>query len=116
MTRAFAVHSPSGFHYGERSTVARRIDVHFVADVVLRPVVRSRHFKYGVDYFSAYTRAELNLQQNVTLPGGQVPQIQQSSLVGEVYRYQVVGPPHFGLTNLRTVQEPHAQSDEDCLR
>jgi cobalt-zinc-cadmium resistance protein CzcA len=62
-------------------------------------------FKYGVDYFSAYTQAELNLQQNVTLPGGQVPQIQQSSLVGEVYRYQVVGPPHFGLTNLRTVQD-----------
>ena len=25
-----------------------------------------------------------------------------SSLVGEIYRYQVVGPPHFGLTNLRT--------------
>jgi hypothetical protein len=41
-----------------------------------------------------------------TLPGNQpVPQIQQSSLVGEVYRYQVVGPPHFGLTNLRTVQD-----------
>jgi heavy metal efflux system protein len=34
-----------------------------------------------------------------------VPQIQQSSLVGEVYRYQVVGPPNFGLTNLRTVQD-----------
>ena len=38
------------------------------------------------------------------LPGNQIPQIQQSSLVGEVVRYQVVGPPHFGLTNLRTVQ------------
>jgi cobalt-zinc-cadmium resistance protein CzcA len=25
--------------------------------------------------------------------------------VGEIYRYQVVGPPHFGLTNLRTIQE-----------
>jgi heavy metal efflux system protein len=32
-------------------------------------------------------------------------QIQASSLVGEVYRYQVVGPPHFGLTNLRTIQD-----------
>ena len=41
----------------------------------------------------------------MSLPGNQVPQIQQSSLVGEVYRYQVVGPPHFGLTNLRTVQD-----------
>jgi heavy metal efflux system protein len=62
-------------------------------------------FKYGVDYFFAYTQAALMLQQNVSLPGGQVPQIQQSSLVGEVYRYQIVGPPHFGLTNLRTVQD-----------
>jgi cobalt-zinc-cadmium resistance protein CzcA len=62
-------------------------------------------FKYGVDYFFAYTQAALSLQQNVQLPGSQVAQIQQSSLVGEVYRYQVVGPPHFGLTNLRTVQD-----------
>jgi len=62
-------------------------------------------FKYGVDYYAAYTQAALMLQQNVALPGGQVPQIQQSSLVGEIYRYEVVGPPHFGLTNLRTVED-----------
>jgi cobalt-zinc-cadmium resistance protein CzcA len=62
-------------------------------------------FKYGIDYFFAYTQAALSLQQNVQLPGNQVAQIQQSSLVGEVYRYQVVGPPHFGLTDLRTVQD-----------
>src|SRR5271163_3627306 len=62
-------------------------------------------FKYGVDYYFAYTQAALSLQQNVTLPAAQVPQIQQSSLVGEVYRYQVVGPPHIGLTNLRTIQD-----------
>jgi heavy metal efflux system protein len=62
-------------------------------------------FKYGVDYFFAYSQAAISLQQNVTLPGNQIPQIQQSSLVGEVLRYQVVGPAHFGLTNLRTVQD-----------
>src|SRR5580704_15823698 len=62
-------------------------------------------FKYGIDYFFAYTQANLSLQQNVSLPGNQIPQIQQSSLVGGVVRYQVVGPPHFGLTNLRTVQD-----------
>jgi cobalt-zinc-cadmium resistance protein CzcA len=60
-------------------------------------------FKYGVDYFFAYTQAALSLQQNVSLPGGVVPTIQQSSTVGEVVRIQVVGPPNFGLTNLRTV-------------
>jgi cobalt-zinc-cadmium resistance protein CzcA len=62
-------------------------------------------FKYGVDYYFAYTQAALSLQQNVSLPANQVPLIQQSSLVGEVYRYQIIGPPHFGLTNLRTVQD-----------
>jgi cobalt-zinc-cadmium resistance protein CzcA len=62
-------------------------------------------FKYGVDYYFAYTQTQISLQQNVSLPGGLVPFIQQSSLVGEVYRYQIVGPPHFGLTNLRTVQD-----------
>ncbi|MBV8665877.1 MAG: efflux RND transporter permease subunit [Burkholderiaceae bacterium] len=62
-------------------------------------------FKYGTDFYFAYTQAALALQQNVTLPQNQIPQIQQSSLVGEVYRYQLVGPPHFGLTNLRTVQD-----------
>src|SRR5579872_3714029 len=62
-------------------------------------------FKYGVDFYFAYTQAGLSLQQNVTLPNGVVPQIQASSLVGEIYRYQVAGPPNFGLTNLRTVQD-----------
>jgi cobalt-zinc-cadmium resistance protein CzcA len=62
-------------------------------------------FKYGTDFYFDYTQAALSLQQNVTLPGNQIPQIQQSSLVGEIYRYQVVGPKGFGLTNLRTVQD-----------
>src|ERR1700677_960065 len=62
-------------------------------------------FKYGVDYYFAYTQAALSLQQHVTLPANQVPQIQQPRRVGGVYRYQIVGPPHFGLTNLRTVQD-----------
>lgn len=62
-------------------------------------------FKYGVDYYFALAQAALNLQQNVTLPNAVQPQIQASSLVGEIYRYQIVGPPHFGLTNLRTLQD-----------
>src|SRR6516162_264145 len=62
-------------------------------------------FYYGVDYYFALTEAAINLQQNVSLPNNVQPTIQGSSLVGEIYRYQVVGPPHFGLTNLRTVQD-----------
>src|SRR6516225_5963680 len=62
-------------------------------------------FKYGVDFHFAYAQAAVALQQNVNLPGGLVPTILQSSTTGEIFRYQVVGPKHFGLTNLRTVQE-----------
>ena len=62
-------------------------------------------FNYGVDYYFALTQASNSIQQNISLPGGLVPTIQQSSLVGEIYRYQLVGPPNFGLTNLRTLQD-----------
>src|SRR5580704_8255357 len=62
-------------------------------------------FKYGVDFHFAYGQAAIALQQNVSLPGGQTPTIQQNSTTGEIYRYQVVGPKHFGITNLRTVQD-----------
>src|SRR5580658_4954635 len=62
-------------------------------------------FKYGVDYHFAYAQADIAIQQNVSLPGNQTPDIQQNSATGEIYRYQVIGPKHFGLTNLRTVQD-----------
>jgi heavy metal efflux system protein len=62
-------------------------------------------FKYGVDYNFAYAQASVAMQQNVSLPGGLVPTIQANSSTGEIYRYQVVGPKHFGITNLRTVQD-----------
>jgi heavy metal efflux system protein len=62
-------------------------------------------FRYGIDYYFAVTQAALALQQNVSLPNNISAQIQGSSLVGEVYRYQLVGPPNFGLTNLRTIQD-----------
>ena len=62
-------------------------------------------FRYGIDFHTAYANAAVYMQQGVNLPGTQVPQIQQSSLVGEIVRYQITGPPHFGLTNLRTVED-----------
>src|SRR5208282_586901 len=60
-------------------------------------------FNYGVNYDFAYSQTAIALQQNVSLPGGVVPGVQQNSGTGEILRYQVVGPKHFGLTNLRTV-------------
>jgi len=62
-------------------------------------------FKYGIDYNFAFAQASIAMQQNVSLPGNLVPTIQANSSTGEIYRYQVVGPPHFGITNLRTVQD-----------
>jgi len=62
-------------------------------------------FKYGVDYNFAYSQSAIALQQNVTLPAGVVPNIQQNSGTGEILRYEVKGPKHIGLTNLRTVED-----------
>ncbi len=62
-------------------------------------------FNYGVDFHFAYAQAAVALQQNVSLPGGLIPTIQQSSTTGEIFRYQVVGPKHFGVINLRTAQD-----------
>jgi cobalt-zinc-cadmium resistance protein CzcA len=62
-------------------------------------------FNYGVDYNFACAQTVLALQQNVSVPGGQTPNVQQNSGTGEILCYQIVGPPHFGITNLRTVQD-----------
>src|SRR5262249_55393785 len=62
-------------------------------------------FNYGVDYYFARTQTAIALQQNVSLPNGISANIQGSSLAGEIFRYQLVGPLHFGLTNLRTLQD-----------
>ncbi|MPS94215.1 CusA/CzcA family heavy metal efflux RND transporter [Comamonas sp.] len=61
-------------------------------------------FKYGTDYYFALSQVANNLQANVNLPGGVQPQIQASSLVGEILRYQVKGPSSYSLTDLRTLQ------------
>src|SRR5271155_3520486 len=62
-------------------------------------------FKWGVDYDFAYAQATIALQQNVTLPGGQIPSVNQNSGSGEIYRYTVQGPKRYSLTDLRTIQD-----------
>ncbi len=62
-------------------------------------------FKYGTDYYFALSQVANNLQANVNLPNGVQPQIQASSLVGEILRYQVKGPSNYSLTDLRTLQD-----------
>lgn len=62
-------------------------------------------FKYGVDYYFALTQIANNLAANVNLPNGVQPQIQASSLVGEILRYQVKGSAKYSLTELRSIQD-----------
>jgi heavy metal efflux system protein len=62
-------------------------------------------FKWGIDYDFAYAQATLALQQNVTLPGNQIPSVNQNSGSGEIYRYTVAGPKRYSLTDLRTIQD-----------
>ena len=62
-------------------------------------------FKWGVDYDFAYAQATLALQQNVTLPGNQIPSVNQNSGSGEIFRYTVEGPQRYSLTDLRTIQD-----------
>ena len=49
-------------------------------------------FDYGVDFYFALQQTQISLLQNVSLPNNVQPQIQASSLVGEIYRYQVTQP------------------------
>jgi cobalt-zinc-cadmium resistance protein CzcA len=63
-------------------------------------------FKWGVDYDFAFAQATLALEQNVTLPGNQIPSVNQNSGSGEIYRYTVEGPRNkYSLTDLRTIQD-----------
>jgi cobalt-zinc-cadmium resistance protein CzcA len=62
-------------------------------------------FDYSVDYYFALTQVANGLSQNVNLPNGVQPQIQASSLVGEIFRYQLKGSPTYSLTDLRTIQD-----------
>jgi cobalt-zinc-cadmium resistance protein CzcA len=62
-------------------------------------------FKWGVPYDFAYAQATLALQQNVTLPGGQIASVNQNSGSGEIVRYTVEGPRRYSLTDLRTIQD-----------
>ncbi|WP_281971246.1 MULTISPECIES: CusA/CzcA family heavy metal efflux RND transporter [unclassified Polynucleobacter] len=62
-------------------------------------------FNYSIDYYFALTQVANGLSQNVNLPNGVQPQIQASSLVGEIFRYQLKGPSTYSLTDLRTIQD-----------
>ena len=45
------------------------------------------------------------LAQLGPLPNGAQPFISPTSPIGEIYRYRVMGPPGFSVTDLKTIQD-----------
>src|SRR5437870_951978 len=61
-------------------------------------------FAYDTDYYFALQQV-LNRLNTLTLPNNAQPVISPESAVGEVYRYQLVGPPGYSLMELKTLQD-----------
>jgi cobalt-zinc-cadmium resistance protein CzcA len=60
-------------------------------------------FAYETDYTAAMQQV-LNRLSSLQLPNNAQPLISPESAVGEVFRYQLVGPPGYSLTELKTLQ------------
>ena len=61
-------------------------------------------FTYDFTYDEAEQWVINRLSQLSPLPNGATPQISPVSPTGEIYRYRVVGPPGFSVTDLKTIQ------------
>src|SRR5499425_948711 len=61
-------------------------------------------FSYDTDYYFAQQQT-LNRLNTLTLPNNVQPTISPESAIGEIYRYQLVGPPGYSLTDLKTLQD-----------
>ncbi len=75
----------------------RSIALYGLSDVKLQ-------FSYDTDYYFALQQV-LNRLNTLTLPNNVQPVISPWSAIGEIYRYQLVGPPGYSLTDLKTLQD-----------
>lgn len=62
-------------------------------------------FNYNDTYNEAKQDVMNRLSQLSPLPGNIQPSISPTSPTGEIYRYRIVGPPGFSLTDLKTLQD-----------
>ncbi|HZZ57713.1 MAG TPA: CusA/CzcA family heavy metal efflux RND transporter [Opitutaceae bacterium] len=62
-------------------------------------------FTYDYTYEEAEQKIINQLTQLAPFPGGITPQISPESPIGEIYRYRVVGPPGYSVTDLKTIQD-----------
>src|SRR5271156_1393699 len=79
-------------------TAVRTISLFGLSDVKVQ-------FTYAFTYDEAQQWVINRLSQLSPLPNGATPQISPESPIGEIYRYRVVGPPGFSITDLKTIQD-----------
>ena len=79
-------------------TSVRTISLFGLSDVKVQ-------FSYDFSYDEAEQRVINRLTQLGSLPNNAQPQISPESPIGEIYRYRVVGPPGYSVTDLKTLQD-----------
>src|SRR5271168_2410352 len=62
-------------------------------------------FTYDYTYEEAEQKIINQLTQLPPFPGNVVPTISPESPIGEIYRYRIVGPPNYSVTDLKTIQD-----------
>jgi cobalt-zinc-cadmium resistance protein CzcA len=62
-------------------------------------------FTYDITYREAAQLVTNRLSQLPTLPNAAQPMLSPTSPIGEIYRYRVVGPPGYTVTDLKTIQD-----------
>jgi cobalt-zinc-cadmium resistance protein CzcA len=62
-------------------------------------------FTYDFTYSQAEQWVINRLAQLGPLPNGSQPQISPTSPIGEIFRYRVVGPPNYSVTDLKTLED-----------
>ena len=85
---------------GTRAHVSaiRTISLYGLSDVKVQ-------FTFEYTYEEAEQKILNQLAQLAPLPYGAQPQISPTSPIGEIYRYQLAGPPGFSSTDLKTLQD-----------
>ncbi len=79
-------------------TAIRTISLYGLSDVKVQ-------FTFDSTYEQAEQKILNQLSQLAPLPNGALPTISPTSPIGEIYRYQLVGPPGFSVTDLKTLQD-----------
>src|SRR5580704_13744535 len=79
-------------------TAVRTISLFGLSDVKLA-------FTYDFTYEEAQQWVINRLSQLSPLPNNAAPQISPVSPIGEIYRYRVVGPPNYSVTDLKTIED-----------